>query len=227
MILREEYSREFLEEKLEEYSDTYSDTINEPTKLNMSMCLLSGLSNGQSYCTINQFYHEYGLIKDKLDIYYMFRDALKEIYSDLQKRKVVDIGAGQVPQLAREIARISDEQIIAVDKAITQKNNKLDNLVIVKGIVDENTVIENKDLLIGCEPCEVTMTMIDQAAKNDIDFAIAVCDCTYMDNYYSRLESWHRFLSTVDKKVENSGLGDVNISRVGVLPLIYTNKRRK
>lgn len=227
MLLRKEYSQSFLEDKLEEYKSTYDDVIKGNILDTITLFLNSGVYNDQVISELTQFYHEYGLMKDKLDIYYMFRDALKEIYSDLQKRKVVDIGAGQVPQLAREIAKISDEQIIAVDKDITQKNNKLDNLTIVRGIVDENTVIENKDLLIGCEPCEATMTMIDQAAKNDIDFAIAVCDCTYMDDYHSRLESWQRFLSTVDKKVENSNLGDVNISRVGVLPLIYTNKRRK
>lgn len=224
MLLKEEYSKEFLRDKLEEYSDAYNDTIDEIEKKAMSLYLLSGLYSNQTYSTINQFYHEYGLMNDKLNIYYTFRDALKEIYSDIKKKRIVDICAGKVPQLSRELAKISDEQVVAVDKDITLRNNKYDNLLHVKGIFDEETTIENKDLLIGCEPCSVTMTIIDQAAKNNIDFAIAVCDCTYMDDFYGRLEGWRVFLSQVDKKVENSNLGEVHISRVGSLPLIYTKK---
>lgn len=224
MLLKEEYSRSFLQDKLQEYSETYSDVIDDTEKRLMSMYLLSGLYSNQTYSTINQFYHEYDLMNDKLNIYRSFKEALKEIYSDLQKKKIVDICAGKVPQLSRELAKISDEQVVAVDKDITLKNNNYDNLLHVKGIFDEGTTIENKDLLIGCEPCNATMTIIDQAAKNNIDFAIAVCDCTYMDDFYGRLEGWRVFLSQVDKKVENSNLGDVHISQVGALPLIYTKK---
>lgn len=224
MLLKEEYSRSFLQDKLQEYSENYSDVIDDTEKRLMSMYLLSGLYSNQTYSTINQFYHEYDLMNDELNIYHSFKEALKEIYSDLQKKKIVDICAGKVPQLSRELAKISDEQVVAVDKDITLRNNKYGNLLHVKGIFDEETIIENKDLLIGCEPCSATMTIIDQAAKNNIDFAIAVCDCTYMDDFYGRLEGWRVFLSQVDKKVENSNLGEVHISRVGALPLIYTKK---
>lgn len=224
MLLKEEYSKNFLQEKLEEYSDIYSDAISEDEKKIMSLYLLSGLYSNQTYSTINQFYHEYGLMNDKLNIYYAFRDALHEIYSDIKKKKIVDICAGKVPQLSRELAKTSDEQVIAVDKDITLRNNTFDNLLHVKGIFDEETTIENKDLLVACEPCKATMTIVDQAAKNNIDFAIAVCDCTYMDEFFGRLEGWRIFLSQVDKKVEDSNLGEVHISRVGSLPLIYTKK---
>ena len=229
MLLKENYSERFLEEKLAEYTSTYDDVFNDKFKSAMSLFFKDGLYKNQTMCEVNQFYHEYDLIKEELDVYYMFRDFLKEIYKDLNKRKVADIGAGQIPQLARELAKTSDEEVVAVDKFISQKNNKFDNLKIIEGEFSCETDLGNKNLVVGYHPCDVTMDIITQASKYNSDFAIVVCDCTYMKSNapHERINGWNNFIGKVDDIVSKSDLGEVYRDKVGINPVIYTNKNKR
>lgn len=223
MLLREEYSKELLKEKLEEYKNIYSDIMNYKIENALSFQLCDGFSKDIVTSEMNQFYHEYGLISDRLNIYYKFRDLLKEIY-DLKSRRVVDVGAGQVPQFARELAKVS-EHVIAVDRLISQRNNPYDNLSIVEGEFNNETTLGENNLLVGCEPCQATMDIVNQAARNDVDFAIVVCDCTYMKINDNRFNKWNEYASKIDEIVYNSNLGEVHRSTLLGKPFIYTNKR--
>ena len=227
MILKEKYSKEFLKERLEEYSGTYNDIIQEEEKHKISVQMTSGLYSDIVTSELNQLYHEYGLIRDQLNVYYNFRDKLKTIYEDFDRKRVVDIGAGIVPQLAREIAKESKEEIIAVDAIISEKNNKYSNLVLMRGIFDSNTTIENRDLLIGHESCDATMDIIKKACFYNIDFAIVLCDCLYVHDGINRLQGLKNYVENVRNISKNSNLGEVHFDYVGPKPLIYTNKKRK
>lgn len=230
MMLKEQYSEKFLYEKLEEYTSTYDDSIDSFTKAGMSYYLCDGLYSDRLACEVVQMYHEYNLAKEKLNIYYIFRDFLKQVYSNLEKRKILEVGAGAVPQLAREITKESKEEVIAIDKKITSRNNP-SNLITVKSEFCDDTDINDRNLIIGLHPCDATINIIKNAAKNNIDFAIAVCDCTYSDpylNWYKFLDpnyEWNKFLSDVKDITKQSDLGEVNVIDTKFSPFIYTSKK--
>lgn len=219
MLLKNEYSKEFLNEKLEEYASTYDDSINMFFKCGMMYYLYEGLYTEQLACEVYQMYHEYDLTRKSIDIYYRFRDFLKQVYSDFDKRKIVEVGAGIVPQLAREIAKESKEEVIAIDKIITSRNNP-NNLITVKKEFLDDTEINDRNLMIGLHPCDATIDMVKSAANNNIDFAIAVCGCTFNEPFYG----WHSFISDVQSITKNSDLGEVNVVDTEFSPIIYTKK---
>ena len=227
MLLKEAFSREYLTYLLNNlYYDKYSDVINNKIRERMEYDIDLGLTHNEVPSEIAQFYHEYKLIKNELDYYKMFKEELIKIYNDLNKRNIVDVCAGMVPQLAKELAKETTGKVIAVDRYITSNNDLLPNLKNVRGEFNNETTLSNQDLIIGLHPCDATLDIVKKASEYDIDFAIAICDC-YINNSNFKKYEWFNLKNRIEEVVENSNLGNINYSNIGLSPLIYTNKSRR
>lgn len=224
MLLKENYSNEYLGYLYDEYSEKYNDIIKGNIYEKLKIVLNDGLNHNEVPSEIAQMYHEYGLIREKLDYYSMFKDKLVKIYKDLSKRSIVDVGAGLVPQLSRELAKVSQKEVFAVDKHITSNNDFISNLILIQGEFNENTTLTSKDLLVGLHPCEATLDIVKKAAEYNIDFAIALCDCYKNNTSDKRFREWINLKNEIHDIVEDSDLGEVTFSKIGLSPLIYTNK---
>lgn len=229
MLLKQEYSNGYLNDKFDQYIDTYNDAFLKEETDKLRLCLNNGLFTSNLPCEITQFYHEYDLINKKLDIYYGFKELLENIYSDLNKRNIVEIGAGRVPQLSRELAKTSDKQIVALDRIISKKNNNYDNLNVVKGEFFGETTLSDKQLLVGLYPCESTLDIVKVACKHDTDFLILICDCIYGQSKSLILSDYlqNKFLEEVNSYTIKSNLGELKTASFDNSKLIYTNKLKK
>ena len=227
MLLKDNHSKEYLEYFFDKYAEKYKDIINGKIYYKLKEIVTDGLYYDEVPAEISQMYHEYNLIRKELDYYNLFKNELVKLYPDLKKRNIVDVGAGIVPQLSKELAKITEKDVFAVDRHITQNTDGLSNLIPVEGEFNDKTTLIEKDLIVGLHPCEATIDIVKKAAEYNIDFAIVVCDC------YKRNLADKRFIDLINLKnniqdiVDESDLGNVNNSQIGLSPLIYTNKNRR
>lgn len=179
-----------------------------------------------------EVYDKLDLLKDDENIYLGFIDLLDNKF-DIKNKDIIEVGGGIFPQLAKKISNIQEKgQIKVYDPRLSFYEDNTSKLTLVREKFSNKTKVDDVDLLIGFMPCEATYTIVDSAARNDIDFMIALCEGgPHGDiyDYYESDEEWlHSIISFANSLVEDNNMGTLEKTYLkkyhNPYPVIY-NKR--
>lgn len=179
-----------------------------------------------------EVYDKLDLLKDDENIYLGFIDLLDNEF-DIKNKDIIEVGGGIFPQLAKKISNIQEKgQIKVYDPRLSFYEDNTSKLTLVREKFSNKTKVDDVDLLIGFMPCEATYTIVDSAARNDIDFMIALCEGgPHGDiyDYYESDEEWlHSIISFANSLVEDNNMGTLEKTYLkeyhNPYPVIY-NKR--
>ena len=179
-----------------------------------------------------EVYDKLDLLKDDENIYLGFIDLLDNKF-DIKNKDIIEVGGGIFPQLAKKISNIQEKgQIKVYDPRLSFYEDNTSKLTLVREKFSNKTKVDDVDLLIGFMPCEATYTIVDSAARNDIDFMIALCEGgPHGDiyDYYESDEEWlHSIISFANSLVEYNNMGTLEKTYLkeyhNPYPVIY-NKR--
>ena len=142
-----------------------------------------------------------------------FIKYLNKKYGELKGFNVLDVGAGRICALSREIAN-QGSKVTAMDL-----NIRLNNEILKKSKVtaikksfrcDEyskngiGTKIDNFDLIVGLEPCDATEHIIRQSLKYDKPFDISLCAAPHKalnGKTFSTYKEWYEHLGNISQEV--------------------------
>lgn len=186
------------------YPDYLQEEINEK--------LFNGYTNNND--TINQIYCYLNIVNDKINSY---KEFIKIIQKHFNKKKILEVGAGTIPILAKYL-EIEKYNIDIIDPNII-----FDNITkgkIINDYFDRKTDISNYDLIIGYNPCKATEDIIINSIESKKDFCIALCGCCFLPKSFKERSPkiWHNYLIDLAKK-----LGDDNYE----IEFLYFNKNFK
>ena len=179
-----------------------------------------------------EVYDKLDLLEDDKNIYCAFLNLLDREF-DIKDKEIIEVGGGIFPQLAKKISKIQTKgQIKVYDPRLSQYEDNTSKMTLVREKFTSNTKVEDVDLLVGFMPCEATYTIVDSAARNDIDFMIALCEGgPHGDiyDYYESDEEWlHSIVSFAESLVEDNKMGTLEKTYLkefhNPYPIIY-NKR--
>lgn len=181
---------------------------------------------------VREVYDELDILNDNENIYLGFMDLLSKKFN-YQDRNIIEVGGGIFPRLAK---RISNEQvtgkITVYDPRLNNKEVSNDRLKLVRKKFYAHEDVKDTNLLIGFMPCEATYNIIDAAARNNIDFIIALCEGGPHGDIYDYFESDRDWLGTMlymaERAVEDNNMGTMEKTYLkeyhNPYPVIY-NKR--
>ena len=160
---------------------------------------------------VREVYDELGILEDKDNAFLGFIDLLSNSFN-YKEENILEVAGGIFPRLAKRIANNQTSGKITVyDPRLNSKETSSDNFKLVrkKFYADEN--IGDTGLLIGFMPCEATYNIIDAAARNRVDFMIALCEGGPHGDCYDFFESDNDWLRTMicmaERAVEDNNLG--------------------
>ena len=145
----------------------------------------------------------------------IFASHITNKYSNIQFRKIMDVGAGRMCKLSSVLAKCG-YRMYAIDPNIRltpKEANKLKIASISKNkfLCDEfsrtgkGTNVQNCDLIVGLEPCDATEHIIRQALKYDKPFEILLCAAQHdgLDGtkFKTYLE-WYEHLKGISSEVK-------------------------
>ena len=145
----------------------------------------------------------------------IFASHITGKYSNIQFRKIMDVGAGRMCKLSSVLAKCG-YKMYAIDPNIRLTPKEAGKLKIAsisknKFLCDEfsasgkGTNVQNYDLIVGLEPCDATEHIIRQALKHDKPFEIALCaaehDALDGTKFKTYLE-WYEYLKGISSEVK-------------------------
>ena len=177
-------------EKLKEFKEKYKKLYPDYLQEEIDEKLLLGYTNNND--TINQIYNYLNIVDNNINAYYGFINILQKYFN--LKTKILEVGAGTIPILAKYIKDKYNSDITLMEPSIIFED--LLDCEIKKEKFTKETDIEKYDLIIGYNPCGATEDMIRSALNNNKDFCIALCGCCFLpENYTIRTkEELHKYL---------------------------------
>ena len=169
---------------------------------------------------VREVYDKLNILTDEENIYLGFMDLLNQEFN-YRERNIIEVGGGILPRLA---TRISDNQttgrIKVYDPRLSKYETNKEKMTLVRQKFYSNTPVNDCNLLIGFMPCEATYNIIDNAARNNIDFIIALCEGGPHGDIYDFFENENDWLNTMIYMAER-GVEDYNM---GTLEKVYLKK---
>ena len=137
-----------------------------------------------------QVYEELGIFPSGGMFYHKHLKLLKQLFPI--DGNIVEIGSGRIPAfanlLAKEQMQIGKGTITLYEPLLVELEAKYPNMTLHKEYFNENTDINNSDLVVGIMPCEATESILANAIKSKKDFYVAMCGCVH-----SPLQSMYMF----------------------------------
>lgn len=230
-INEEEYKRR-IDEFLEVHKSAYTELEREFIRKNAAWTLHN--DNGFYVSSIlRQVLAETNLLEDRKNMYKGFINVLEENF-DID-RNIVEVAGGIIPSLAKIIALKQKSGTITVyDPRVIVPDKCPDNLIVKRQSFNSKTQIPaNTQMIIGFMPCDATMDIIETACKNNIDFAISLCEGGERKGY-GYLETDEEWIGMA-KYIAERGMESTNMGTLATAsleeygnpyPIIY-NKRKK
>lgn len=227
MLLKKEYSMDEIYNRVVDYFETYDDLKDEEVIKKMIENVPSGLYFDYAPYYVEQLYYEYDMFSAKKNIYKEFRELLGMIYEDIEKRKILEVGGGYVPQLGKEIAKISKEDVLVFDKTVSLKNNSYSNLILFNEDFNEQTDIRDRDLIVGLRPCEASASLVKIACENQKDFIIGLCGCEHNETInkfaWNKKSYLSNFLDYINFMANEYNV-DIKGGKVLDIPVVYSKR---
>ena len=185
------------DEYMKVYGPLYVEKEREFIKTNF---LNSYFAEGIDIDIMNQVYETIGLFDNYTNIYSVNLNHLMKCY-DINT-DILEIGGGYVPAFAK---KLSEQQkcgsVSVMDPELIVKNHG--KLRLFKENFTDKTDVSNFKLLVGIEPCDATIPMIQSANKNNMDMYMMLCGCTHfedVDRYtFITYEAWLYYLEHIMK----------------------------
>ena len=185
------------DEYMKVYGPLYEEKEREFIKTNF---LNSYFAEGIDIDIMNQVYETIGLFDNYTNIYSVNLNHLMKCY-DINT-DILEIGGGYVPAFAK---KLSEQQkcgsVSVMDPELIVKNHG--KLRLFKENFTDKTDVSNFKLLVGIEPCDATIPMIQSANKNNMDMYMMLCGCTHfedVDRYtFITYEAWLYYLEHIMK----------------------------
>jgi len=176
-----------IEEYIEKYIYLYPDYLQEEIKEKIYL----GFTNNND--TINQIYCFLNIVDDSINPYLFFYKTIQNRFV-LENKKILEIGAGTVPILAKIIKDNCNSKITLIDPLLICELSK--GLDIKKEEFNEQINILQYDILIGYNPCRATEDLIKFSILNKKDFCVATCGCCFLPKEYvdKSSKAWHNYL---------------------------------
>ena len=164
---------------------------------------------------VREVYDELELIPDENNIYLGFIDLVEKIHS-LENKKIVEIGGGVLPRLAKRITGSKKiKEMVVYDPRLSKYEEDTDKLRLVRKRFDINTSLDGADLILGLMPCEAANVIVDSAVKNRTDFVLALCEGGPHGDEFDYFEDEREWLDDIIKSasldVEQSDMGKLKI----------------
>lgn len=179
-----------------------------------------------------QLYDELGLLPDDRNPYKAFSKLVNDIF-DIKNKKIIEVGGGNLPRLAKRIAEIQDTGTITVyDPSLYIKENEELRIKLIKRRFNSITNVSSADLLVGLLPCGSSSVIVKSALRNNKDFIIALCDrhnlLENFDEVEEDLEWPDNFIKDTSRIVEENNMGKLKIKRLKEIgeqyPIIYNDR---
>ena len=160
---------------------------------------------------VREVFDELGLIYNKNNIYLGFLDMLQKEFP-VEDRKIVEVGGGIIPSLAKRISKIQTTgNIVVYDPRLSKYEKDTDKLKLKREKFEVETDVSDRNLIIGFMPCEAAVKLIESATKNRIDFMLALCEGGPHGDIYDYFEDEEEWLSSViytaERNVEENNMG--------------------
>ena len=160
------------------------------------------------------FLVSYGLTKD-IPREKEFASYLNGKYSFVKFNNVLDVGAGRLCKLSKELTRLGF-QTTAIDPNIRISQNeaktlKLKAIKTSKFFCDEFAKngkgfdVKSFDLIVGLEPCDATEHIIRQSLKYDKPFEVLLCAAPHdslLGESFKTYEEWYEHLRRISSEVK-------------------------
>lgn len=129
-----------------------------------------------------------------------FSRYIKTRFDAEKYNKVLDVGAGRIPELSMEL-KARGYNVFAIDPKLEKTNG----ITCIKDLFDyEVTSVKEYDLLVGLEPCMATEHIIRSALLNDKAFAISLCMTPHNSlsgkKFRDMNEWWNYLISITDDR---------------------------
>lgn len=182
---------------------------------------------------VREVYDELGLLDNNDNIYLGFIDLLSDKFN-YKERNITEIGGGIFPRLAKRIStKQTTGKITVYDPRLNSLENENNSFKLVREKFYGHSNIQDTDLLLGFMPCEATYNIIVAAARNKVDFMIALCEGGPHGDIYDYFESDNDWLGTMiymaERAIEDNNLGTLEKTYLkeyhNPYPVIY-NKRK-
>lgn len=207
--------------------------------------ILANLNNDGSFYGIPniclQLYDELELLPDDINLYKAFAMLVNEQFN-IKDKRIIEVGGGNIPRLAKRIALMQDKGTITVYdpnlyitedyKNLSYEEKQERKLKLVNRRFTPMVNARNIDVIIGLLPCGASSTIIKSAIKYNKDFMIALCDsCSYFEYFdtYEEDTDWpNNFIMEASQIVQDNGLGKLKIKSVKEIgenyPVIYNDR---
>lgn len=173
------------------------------------------------------------LIPEEENIYSHFAREIEQIHS-LEGRKIIEVGCGVFPHLAKKIRLKQTKGSVTVyDPRLNPALTSTESLILKREKFTRSTEIADTDLLVGLMPCKGAESIIDQAIDKKIDFIVWLCEGGPHGDYYDFYEDEDEWLCSV-QSVAKRGIRDKQMGTYGKklikkysdrYPIIYNNKK--
>ena len=141
-----------------------------------------------------------------------FMKYLLKKYGSFNNKSVLDVGAGRICALSKEIAK-KGGSVTSMDVNIRLPESvlKKSNITAIKKYFkcDEfsrsGTDIKDYDLIVGLEPCSATEHIIRQSLKYDKPFDISLCAAPHKGlngETYGSYKEWYKHLASISREVQ-------------------------
>ncbi len=217
---------------LREYLDEYSGIFNEREERELFKWIKYVNAGYMLPDFVREVFDELGLFSDDKNIYLGFIEMADAAF-DLKNRHILEIGGGILPRLGERISAFQDKGSITVyDERISKYKESTEKMKLVRKNFDKSMEIRNIDLLIGLMPCKAAELIIELAAKNNIDFMIALCEGgPHGDefDFYEDEEEWqHSVIYSARCAVRDKEMGKLLIKDMekygNPYPIIYNER---
>lgn len=183
---------------------------------------------------VRELYDELGILEDDTNIYLGFIKLADSVFN-IKNRNILEIGGGVLPRLGERIAGLQDRGSITVyDHRISKYKEDTFNLKLVRKTFDKTIDIKDIDLLIGLMPCKAAELIIEVAARQEIDFMIALCEGGPHGDEYDFFEDedeWqHSVIFSARTAVRDKKMGKLMIKDMeqygSPYPVIYNDRNK-
>ena len=208
------------------HSDYYRDCERDQL---MSCTRSSSFEYGYKADGIREVFDQLGLIPEDQNLYIAFMNLLEKEFG-LEGKNIVEVGGGILPRLARRINMKQKNGTITVyDPRLGMREQGNERLILKREKFNQNTPVQDADLIIGLMPCEGAVDLIESAAKNNKDFMIWLCEGGYLNlDYDIELdEVLGSNISLAERRVEENKMGKLYVKRIPELshfPIIYNHR---
>ena len=180
---------------------------------------------------LREIFDNLALIPVEENMYVAFLNEILKHY-DISDKKIVEVGGGVFPNLAKRIVtKQTTGKITVFDPRLDPRCKSDSKMTLVRDNFTRKTPIDDADLIIGLRPCKGIDVLLDSAIENKKDFMIWFCEGGPHGDYFDYFEDedeWYNCMKvTARNGVERQHMGKIKkieYPHLSNYPIIYNSR---